>query len=194
MTIESKTTVKTYFETGDTPTQEQFDTFIESCLFLPTSGSSLSLGVVEVLSTASSTAHPIGAFGKAILGVAATASAVGLLSNDLITVATEQSFGAPKRVNGMTANDCTYSLTSAQNFRTSITSACTMSFSGAVSALDQSGLIRLVNTSGLAITFGAGIEAPSGAAAAISTAGTYEISYWVSTTAGTVTLSYNEVV
>lgn len=48
MTISTKTTIKTFFETGDKPTQSQFSDFIDSCLFLAETSSQSIIGSVIV--------------------------------------------------------------------------------------------------------------------------------------------------
>lgn len=71
----SKAVVKTSFETGDTPTQAQFETWIDSAVF----GNGAAVGIVEVESTASTTLHTMGAVGRQLLLSAATASAQNAL-------------------------------------------------------------------------------------------------------------------
>lgn len=70
--IVSKTTAKSYFETGDKPTEAQFADLIDSSVFIPGAGAT---GLIEVESTASSTTRGVGALGIAVLGAASTASA-----------------------------------------------------------------------------------------------------------------------
>lgn len=48
MTISNKTTLKTYFETNDKPTQSQFSDFIDSCLNLAETSSQTVVGSVVV--------------------------------------------------------------------------------------------------------------------------------------------------
>lgn len=47
MTAATKTTIKTYFETNDTPTQSQFSDFIDSCLFIANDTSQIVSGAVN---------------------------------------------------------------------------------------------------------------------------------------------------
>jgi len=67
MAIVSATTVKSYFETGDKPTQSQFEDFIDTALrdtliAIATAGEGGSTGVLEVTGTAAVTAHPMQRF------------------------------------------------------------------------------------------------------------------------------------
>ena len=80
MGIRSKASLLTSFETGDKPTQQDFQDLIHTMVPIPAAGAT---GLIEVESTASSTNRTLGAFGAQIIGVAATASAVGLLGSTI---------------------------------------------------------------------------------------------------------------
>lgn len=67
MAIKTKASVKAQFETGDKPTQTDFSEWVDTCIFTPHIGGVAQLGVVEVISTASSTGHPFSTIGSQIL-------------------------------------------------------------------------------------------------------------------------------
>ncbi len=83
MGIVSKTTVKSTFETGDTPSQNEFGDFIDSAVFIPSDGA---VGFIEVESTASSTNRPVGVLGIQIVGAETTASAIGHLGGEIVGI------------------------------------------------------------------------------------------------------------
>lgn len=56
MPILTKATAKTFFETGDRPTQDEFATTLDSVVFQPSSAGSLKTGFVEIVTTAAATA------------------------------------------------------------------------------------------------------------------------------------------
>ena len=64
MAIETKATVKAYFESGDKPTEDQFSSLIDSVVFLPTGASAATTGVLEVVDSDNTTIRAI-AFGQA---------------------------------------------------------------------------------------------------------------------------------
>lgn len=102
MAIVSKTTVKSYFETGDKPTQAQFADFIDSSVFIPAAGAT---GFVEVESTASSTTRAAGTFGIVILAADTTASAqtsMGLTPATYVSVSGSSTDHALTRFKGTT--------------------------------------------------------------------------------------------
>ncbi|RJO72872.1 MAG: hypothetical protein C4523_02555 [Myxococcales bacterium] len=80
MTIKTKTSLKSYFETGDKPTQAEFanliDTFYrDSLLAIATAAETDKTGIIEIQASALVTALPVGAVGRQLISVAATASA-----------------------------------------------------------------------------------------------------------------------
>lgn len=80
MTISSKEVLKRYFETGDRPTQSQFADMFDSLVIVPgASAAAVSLGLVEIESTAKSTARSISSIGVALIAASTTAAAVGTL-------------------------------------------------------------------------------------------------------------------
>jgi hypothetical protein len=88
MGVTSKTVIASYFETGDAPTESQFQDFVDSAAFIPTAGAT---GLLEIESTTSGTTRAIGAFGVAFIKAAATASAQGHLGGKTVGI---QVFGA----------------------------------------------------------------------------------------------------
>ena len=72
MTLRTKSSVKANFETNDKPTQAEFADWIDSTVFIPTTGGT---GIVEVEGTVSATMRALGAFGVHMIGAATTASA-----------------------------------------------------------------------------------------------------------------------
>lgn len=78
MAIVSKPTAKSYFETGDKPTQGQFSDFIDSAVFTPSSGLP---GVIEVESETSATVRAVGTVGATILSAETQASAQAALGS-----------------------------------------------------------------------------------------------------------------
>lgn len=79
MTILSKTTAKTFFESGDVPSGTDFANWIDSCVFIPANVTAGSFPfVIETESTVSSTVRPFGTFGAQMLNTTTTASAAGL--------------------------------------------------------------------------------------------------------------------
>lgn len=90
MTILTKTTAKTFFETADIPTGGNFANWIDSCVFIPANVTAGSFPfLIEVESTTNSTIRTIGAVGAQTLNAVSTASIASLL--ELVTAA---SFGA----------------------------------------------------------------------------------------------------
>lgn len=82
MTAQSKTTIKSYFETGDRPTQSQFIDFIDSYVdTLSVAGNIAALasaggtGFVNIISSASASLVTAGAVGLLVLQTATTAAA-----------------------------------------------------------------------------------------------------------------------
>ena len=80
MAIIVKTSIKSNFETGDKPTQTDFEELIDQSIpnwfedqNIQVDGGTA--GVYEVQSTASATARPVGAVGAQLLSVGTTASA-----------------------------------------------------------------------------------------------------------------------
>lgn len=95
MAIVVKTSIKSNFETGDKPTQTDFEELIDQSIpnwfedqNIQVDGGTA--GIYEVQSTASATARPVGAVGAQLLSVAATASAADILTGSLSVLATEQ--------------------------------------------------------------------------------------------------------
>lgn len=92
MGIESKSTLKGYFERGDQPTSAQFSDLIDSLLKLPTSGNTAKNGFLEVETTASATAHVPSDFSRGLfLNISTTAGARNYLA---VTSASSQGGGA----------------------------------------------------------------------------------------------------
>lgn len=88
MTLQHQTTVKSWFETGDRPTQAQFVDFIESSMpewqvDLAIQAGGGSVGIIDILSSVSATVHVPGAVGLAILQANTTASAAGVIGEAL---------------------------------------------------------------------------------------------------------------
>jgi hypothetical protein len=83
--IEGRTTLKSFFETGDKPTQDQFARMIESMVVLPTNGTGASIGAVGLsILQASTTASAVAAIGATQVGTEiivanTTSSALGQL-------------------------------------------------------------------------------------------------------------------
>lgn len=80
MAIESIASVKSHFETGDRPTQQDFEALIdtvarETPIAIASAAEAGKTGVLEIEGTAAVTVLPVGAFGRLMLSVAATASA-----------------------------------------------------------------------------------------------------------------------
>lgn len=86
MTILTKTTAKTLFETKGVPTGQDFSDFIDSCVFLP---SPAATGIIVIESNQSATTRTAGAFGLSLLSSEITASAALLFG-----FSTAASFGA----------------------------------------------------------------------------------------------------
>lgn len=84
MGIVSKATAKSYFETGDRPSEEQFvdlidSTMRDSMVAIATAVEGGAIGVIEIESSAAVTARAIGALGVVMLAAETTASAQGHL-------------------------------------------------------------------------------------------------------------------
>ena len=86
MPILTKTTAKTLFETGDRPSETDFSITLDSIVFQPSSGGALELGLVEVVSTATSIGRAAGTVGIEILGAETTASAQGHLGGGTVGI------------------------------------------------------------------------------------------------------------
>jgi flagellar hook-associated protein FlgK len=85
MPIVSKTTVKSYFETGDKPTQAEFEDFIDTSIRDPlvaiaSGAEGGKVGIVEILGTAESTSLAVGTFGRSFIQASAATTARALLS------------------------------------------------------------------------------------------------------------------
>lgn len=86
MTAQNKTTIKSYFETGDRPTQGQFENLIDSYqdvsvlwTNIQTGASAGSTGVVNVISQSSATFLPAGTVGTQLLATVTTAAAQNII-------------------------------------------------------------------------------------------------------------------
>lgn len=95
MSIISKSSVKSTFETGDKPTQAEFADFIDtsirdSMVAIATAAEGGKTGVIEIQGSASVTALPAGATGRLLLETSAASSALAILSaqSDLLGVLT----------------------------------------------------------------------------------------------------------
>ena len=80
MTILSATTVKTFFETGDKPTQSNFEDLIDtavrdSMVAIATAAEGGATGIIAILGSTEATAYAHGAFGRIMLTAGTTASA-----------------------------------------------------------------------------------------------------------------------
>lgn len=86
MAVISSVSLKAYFETGDKPTQSQFEDFIDSVYpphleaFTQRVVSAGNFGIPEVLSAAAVTVHPVGAFTRLWLNTPTTAAAQAKLN------------------------------------------------------------------------------------------------------------------
>lgn len=94
MSIISKTSVKSAFETGDRPSQTDFENFIDSSMrdtliAIATAGEGGSTGLIEIAGTAAVSTLTRGSFGTIILATDSTASASTLFN--LSTAATSPS-------------------------------------------------------------------------------------------------------
>ncbi len=87
-----------------------------------------------------------------------------------------QDWTGSQRVTPVTDADGNFDMDAGQDFIWIPTAADTLEFTN--ESLGQRGLIRLDNSSGYAITLGAELKAPATAAADLSAAGVYNISYW----------------
>ena len=88
----------------------------------------------------------------------------------------DQTWTGSQRSTPITDNDGSFDMDAGQDFLWTPSAADVLEFTNEASG--QRGLIRLVNPSAYAITFGAEVEADGSAAANLSIAGTYLISYW----------------
>lgn len=83
--IEGRTTLKSFFETGDKPTQDQFERLIESTVILPAGATGATIGAVGLaLLQSTTTASAVGAIGATQIGTEiivanTTSSALGQL-------------------------------------------------------------------------------------------------------------------
>lgn len=114
---------------------------------------------------------------------------------DTAKLDTTQSWTAPQAAQSGTSTDGTLDLSAAQNFYYTPGGNDTLEFSGEDTA-DQSGLIRLVNSTGVTISLGSEIEAPNGMATILSSSGVYLLSYLVNSTGGgadSVSMSFAEM-
>jgi hypothetical protein len=106
MAAATKTSVKQHFETGDQPTQAQFSELIDSYLdfqdtlqAIATAAQGGQTGVVIIDSTTDATTAAIGAFGKILITVGATASAIQHLN--AMTTDTTQTITGDKTFAGL---------------------------------------------------------------------------------------------
>lgn len=94
----------------------------------------------------------------------------------LAGLAVDQTWTGSQRTTVTTDNDGSLDMNAAQDFTITPTGAFTLEFTNEASG--QSGMIYLNNGSNHTCTLGAEVEAPTGAATALSATGTYLISYW----------------
>ena len=87
MTARDKSSIKAFFETGDTPTQTQFGDLVDSycdfdstLLAIASAAQGGQTGIVVIEATAQVTTRSIGAFGVIMVGAATTAAAVASLA------------------------------------------------------------------------------------------------------------------
>jgi hypothetical protein len=106
MAAATKASVKSHFETGDIPTQAQFVELIDSYLdfndtlqAIATAAQGGQTGVVIIDSTTDATTAAIGAFGKILITVGATASAIQHLN--AMTTDTTQTITGAKTFTGL---------------------------------------------------------------------------------------------
>lgn len=114
MTISTKTTLKTYFETNDKPSQSQFADFIDSCLNLAETSSQTVVGSISVSGN---------------LTVAGTVSAGTLslasLSTGIVSASNINATGTLK-VDGATTLGSTVTLTGAATFGSTVAGFSTL--------------------------------------------------------------------
>lgn len=84
MSIVSKADVKAYFETGDRPTQSQFEDLIDTAvrttpIAIASAAEGGKTGLYEILADGDVTARSLGAFGRELITATATASAKNAL-------------------------------------------------------------------------------------------------------------------
>ena len=78
MTLRTKASLKSFYETGDKPTQSNFEDLIDTMVAVPTAATFPS--IIEVESTVSSTSRPIGAVGRRLVEASATSQVTDLLA------------------------------------------------------------------------------------------------------------------
>lgn len=107
MAAATKTSVKSNFETGDIPTQAQFQELIDSYLDHDDTIRAIAsaaqdrgrTGFVEIIGTANVTANTAGAFGRTFVGAGTTAAGVALLN--VMTTDTTQTITGNKTFEGL---------------------------------------------------------------------------------------------
>lgn len=112
MSVQGKTTVKSYFETGDKPTQAQFGDLIDSyqdysdiLYAIVTATQAGQTGIVEIKGSAEVSTLPTGAIGRAVIAAAnvtAAASALGFSNVGREIVYALTTAAAQQRIGGGT--------------------------------------------------------------------------------------------
>jgi len=116
--------------------------------------------------------------GSNILAAAAPGATSGVQAYDADTAKldADQTWTGSQRATVVTDNDGSFDMNAGNDFSWTPTGNDTLEFTNETSG--QRGMIILVNTTPRTISLGSEVKAPTGAAAALSVAGTYLVSYW----------------
>src|SRR3990167_6795265 len=96
MALRTKSSVKTLFQTGDKPTQVNFEDLIDTMVAIPTAATYPSF--IELEAVASATARPVGAVGRRLVEASSTSKA-----RDPLAVVSLGAFGSAFAGTGTTA-------------------------------------------------------------------------------------------